>query len=445
MAISANRSQFIWSPLLGWALLTCAMSLAQAQSETSSPARQMLEEQTPQVDVPLGGGGVGSTSGELGVSLGTFTLFPTLEVQVGFDNNVYATAPPTSGSAYALIKPELELKSEWLNHQLRLVAGAAYGNYPSASSQNFWNALLQADGRLDIRQDFYATGLVAVRRSTEPLGTPNTEFAQAPTVVDSIPVEFGLYQRFNRLFYHAAASATRYWYYDNSIISAGGLPAGSRNRTEYEERIRLGYEIAENVDIWVTPGLNQRVYEQFINAAGQQRDSRGWFVNVGATIRFTEKSTLEGYIGYTSLSYLVDGFSTPATTFGLSGSWNGYAPLVLRPSIIRTINESAYSDYQNYISTTIGLDFTYDIHDAWQAVGGTAINTADYNPAAGVPNVTPRTDYFWRSSLGLLYTLRPQVQIGPLYEHTTGWSTDIAGGGPSFSRDQFSVRLIAKR
>jgi hypothetical protein len=77
-------------------------------------------------------------------------------------------------------------------------------------------------------------------------------------------------------------------------------------------------------------------------------------------------------------------------------------------------------------------------------VGGTGFNIAEYNPAPG-SGVGPRTDYYWRASLGLLYSLRPQVQIGPLYEHTSGSSTDVANGGPSFTREVISIRVVGAR
>lgn len=456
MTISASRTQLVWSPLLGWILLSCAAGVAHAQDPTASPATQTLQEQTPQVDVPslpgsslpdssTTGGGAVATSGELGISLGAFTLYPVLEIQAGYDTNVYATSAPTVGSMYTLIKPAIEVKSEWLRHELRLLANGGFGFYPTASSQNYQNYLVQLDGKLDIREDFYASGMVAVRRATEALGTPNTEFATAPTVVDTIPVEFSLYQRFNRFFYRATVAGTRYWYYDNSVIAAGGLPAASRDRVEYEERIRLGYEVSEDVSLWVQPSLQQRIYDIYINAAGQARDSTGWGVNVGATVSIGKKSKLEGFIGYQTLTYIADGSNTPATVFGLSGTWNGYEPLTIRPAISRTINESAYSNYQNYVSTTVGVDFTYVIHDAWTAVGGTSLNAADFSPAVGVSNVSGRTDYFWRASVGLLYSFRPQLAIGPLYEHTTGWTTDPSSGGPQYSRDQISIRFVAKR
>jgi hypothetical protein len=416
--------------------------------ESASPAAEILFEQTPAVDipadVPVSSAAPGLGTGEVGIAVGAFTLYPSIEVQAGYDSNVYATSAPTVGSPYTLIKPIVELRSDWLNHALRVAAGGGFGFYSNASSQNYWNGYVQADGRLDIQEDFYVTGLIGVRRQTEALGTPNALIASSPTVVDSLPMQIGLYQRFNRFFYDAKVSATRYRYIDNSIISVGGLPGASRDRWEYEQRVRIGYEVIDGIDFWVSPGLNQRIYDQFINAFGQQRDSNGWYLAVGTTVKFTEKTSLEGFVGYTNQTFLADGSTTPAFTFGLTGTWNGYEPLTIRPAFMRSINESAYSNYQNYVSTTLGVDFVYDIHDAWKLVGGTGFNIAQYNPVPGT-GVGPRTDYYWRASLGLLYSLRPQVQIGPLYEHTSGSSTNVADGGPSFTREVISIRVVGAR
>ncbi len=454
MAISANRSQLIWSPVLGWVLLSsCLVSGVQAQEETTTPGLQTLEEQ----EVPGGaidllqtipeasGGSGGGGRGELGIAMGSFTLFPSIEILGGYDSNVFATTAPTTGSMFTVVKPQLELKSEWLNHSLRVLASGGFGFYVSAPTQNFQNYSLVADGRFEIREDFYVTARVGVVRATEALGTPDVSFAQAPTIVDSVPVEISLYQKFNRFFYQLTASATRYWFYDFSTITATGLPGISRDRTDYAETIRLGYEIYDGTSVFIAPGLQQSVYQQVINVAGQQRDSQGWIFPLGMTTRLGPKSQLEGFVGYQTQTYLADGTQTGAFTFGLSGTWNGYEPLMLRPSFLRGINQSALVNYQNYVSTTLGLDFTYDVHGPWQAVGGTSINSADYTPATGVPNVAPRTDYFFKGSIGVMYSLRPQVQIGPLYEYMQGWSTDVAAGGPSYTRNLFSVRLIAKR
>lgn len=448
MTIRASRTRFVWTPILGWALLSCAATTVQAQVDTPTPARQTLDQQTPQVDLPdvtPAAGGAVQRGDELGISVGAFTLFPSVDFNLGYDDNVFATTAAPVGSAIGVVRPSLELRSEWLNHSLRLLAIGGFGFYASAPTQNFQNYTVQADGRLDVRTDIYATGLIAFRRNTEALGTPNVSFAQAPTVVDSVPIEMSLHHRFNRVFYQLSASATKYWYYDYSTITALGLPAASRDRTEYEEKIRIGYEISDNLSVFITPGLNQRVYVDTVNAAGQQRDSTGWNFGIGANVVLSPKSSLDGSVGLTSQTYTASGTATSATTFSLGGSWNGYEPLMLRPVLMRTINESALTNYQNYISTVAGIDFTYDIHYPWKAVGGFSYNTADYTPASGVSGVNPRTDYFVKASLGLLYEVRPQYSIGPVYEYSQGWSTDVLAGGPQYSRNFFSIRLVARR
>jgi long-subunit fatty acid transport protein len=129
-------------------------------------------------------------------------------------------------------------------------------------------------------------------------------------------------------------------------------------------------------------------------------------------------------------------------SYALKGTWTGYAPLTLRPTIFRSISESALADYKNYVSTTYAVDANYQIHEEWTLAGGLLFQTADYTPAAGA-NVGPRTDTFLRGQIGLLYSIKPEVQIGPFIEYSRGSSTDP--NGPNYDRQIFSIRLIAKR
>ena len=126
----------------------------------------------------------------------------------------------------------------------------------------------------------------------------------------------------------------------------------------------------------------------------------------------------------------------------MAGTYTGYAPLTLRPYISRTINQSALSDYKDYVSTIFAVDFTYLIHDAWTLSGGLLFSVADYSPVDG-SGVSPRTDYFFRGQVGLLYSIRPEIQIGPFFEYSRGSSTNSLG--PSYDRQIYSIRLIAKR
>ncbi len=472
MTISASRSQLIWSPVLGWVLLACGMSTAQAQltvstpvgtygsstpdglfgtSKPAAPGAGMPASGVPETTTlpPIETGIVSVEGDELGYAVGSFRLFPAITISAGYDTNVYAqsiaTAGPTglTSSLYTIVAPVIDLRSEWLNHALHFLAGGTVGYYQSAPTQNYQNFTFAVDGKRDIYTDVYMTGALAYKQNTEALGTPNVAFAQAPTVVDSVPVEVSYYQRFNRFFYQPTLRATRFWYHDFSVITTSGLPAASRDRTEYEETLKIGYEVYDDLAFYISPAMNQRRYVEQVNAVGQSRDANGQTIGVGFTWSPNATSVLDGFIGYQTQNDLTSGLPpTSSYTFGLTGTWNGYAPLVLRPVINRSIQETALSNYQNFISTVVGVDFTYQVHDAWKATGGLSYTNADYTP---YPNLAgPRTDTFITGRLGFLYSLRPQVEIGPSWEYSSGSSTDTVAG-PSFTRQIFSIRLVAKR
>jgi hypothetical protein len=512
MTISGHRSRLMWSPLIGWVLLSCGVSAVNAQSaapvptdidpETVTPAvppggaaplivvptnaddsfrrdaarrgattfndpalspPTVPSASTTNVNSPFGssvpyyggvvgtglglpGGGEGVTRGSdaTGITLGAFTLVPQLELNVGVDSNVFAqnaSLNPTQ-SLYSTVSPSLDLRSEWLNHSLHVLASGTVGWYASAPTQNFKNYGLAVDGKIDIYTDVYATYATGFRRSTEALGTPNVAFAQAPTVVDTLPIEIGLYQQFNRVFYQLSARATRFWHYDNSVITSSGLPASSRDRFEYGETVKVGYQLFEDLAVFIAPSFNQIRYIEKINSAGQARDSDGLNFGVGATWQVNAISVLEANVGLTTTSFQSGLGGTSAWAFGLSGTYTGYGPLTLRPYISRSIAQTALSQYKDYVSTTFAVDFTYLIHDAWTLSGGLLFSVADYSPIEG-SGVNPRTDYFLRGQIGLLYSIRPELQIGPFFEYTRGSSTDTTG--PSYDRQIYSIRLIAKR
>jgi hypothetical protein len=512
MTIQTRRTWLRWSPLVGWALLSCSASVVHAQSPTQSDvdpgsvlpsvppggaadpiitpispddsfkrdadrragrgSLKMPEATLTAPDVPSAGfsivnapfgssipyyGGNIFVSGDLaggsggpgpldqsGIGLGSFILVPQLELNIGVDSNVFAqpaSGPPVS-SMYATVTPSFDLRSDWLNHSLHVLASGTLGWYGNAPTQNYQNYGIIVDGRVDIYTDVYATWLTGFRRSTEALGTPNVSFAQAPTVVDTLPIEFGLYQQFNRVFYQLGVRATRYWYYDYSTISGFGLPGSSRERWEYSESLKIGYQLFEDLDVFVAPSIGQIRYIERINSAGQSRDSDSMNVSVGSTWRINPISVLEGSIGYQSSNYESGLGNTSAWAFGLAGTWTGYAPLTLRPYISRSIAETSLSQYKNYVATTFAVDYNYLIHDAWTLAGGFLFTMADYSPIEGT-GATPRTDYFMRAQIGLLYSIRPEVQIGPFFEYSRGSSTDSTG--PSYDRQIYSIRLIAKR
>src|SRR5216683_437445 len=323
---------------------------------------------------------------ELGIPLGSFRLYPTLDIRAGYDTNVFAQpAGQQTGSPYELISPSLQVRSDWNNHMLNFGAFGAFGFYNNATAQNYQNFGFNTDGRVDIRRDWNLSASAAFTGTTELLGTPDVAQSVSPSVVYAVPLSLSMFQRFNRLFYQATATATGLRYSDSSQLNTSALPGGSRDRNEFGETLRAGYEL------------------------------------------------YEGFVGYTQQNYFNPGVTTGAVTFGLGGAWNGYQPLIVRPFVIRSINETVFTNYQDYLSTTIGAEFNYTIQNDWQLNAGTSFSLLDYTPVPGTTGTFQHTDNFYRLSLGLLYSFRPQLQIGPLYEFSAGSGPD-PNTSPNFTR-----------
>jgi hypothetical protein len=392
----------------------------------------------------LGGGGAPSGD-ELGISVGSFRLYPQIDVTTGYDNNVFAqggTNTPT-GSLSTIIAPSLALRSEWLNHSINFLMGGGFGYYQSAPTQNYQNYFFIADGRIDIRSDWSATWSLGYRRATEALGTPNVAFAQAPTVVESIPLILSLTKTFNRVSVEVGGSATKSWYTDYSTITSAGLDGASRNRTDYEQHLRFGYDLSDDITLFVTPSITQVRYDQTVDSLGQNRNSSGASLGFGASWKINPTSTISGNIGYAVTNSAGGLGTTSAYVFALAGTWNGYQPLTIRPNLSRSISETALSAYRNTVTTVLGVDYSYQVFDEWVVAGGTSYSLSDYQPIDGL-GASPREDTFFRSSIGLLWQPRPQLSIGPIFEYTQGGSSDSTNG-PSYNRQILSIRLTARR
>jgi hypothetical protein len=541
MTVSASRVQYIWSPLLGWALLTCAVPAAMAQvgvpvpgvtvgtvlptdPTTPPPSGDQTsgdQTQTPQTNVPNAGALLGGISGspgavpdvapattlpvgvplppgttvqnpstqiipgasdvfsgtisgsgvgvggitgggpggeELGITMGSFRLYPAIDISTGYDNNVFAqsnnsttttsgtstttTTTPTVGSLTAVFAPSLAIRSDWMNHSINFLMGGGFGFYQSAPTQNYQNYFFIADGRIDIRDDWFLAWSLGYRRATEALGTPNVAFAQAPTVAESLPFSLSMVKKFNRFSIEVGGSAIKSWFTDYSTITSAGLPAEDRNRWDYEEHFRLGYDLSEDVTVFFGPSIQQSRYALVPDSFGQNRNSNGAGISFGARWAIGPTSAIEGSVGYTQQDQGSLG-STSAYTFALVGTWNGYQPLTIRPNLSRGITATALTNYRSTVTTVLGVDYNYRLFDEWAVAGGTSYSISDYQPIDGL-GASPREDTFFRSSIGLLWQPRPQLSIGPVFEYAQGASTDPING-PQYSRQIISIRLTARR
>src|SRR5215469_2734086 len=88
----------------------------------------------------------------LGVWLEEFWLYPRLELDESYNDNIFATSSGTKSDFITDLKPRLDLVSNFGQHAFNVSAGADLGWYASHSSENYQDAFSSASGRYDIDQ-----------------------------------------------------------------------------------------------------------------------------------------------------------------------------------------------------------------------------------------------------------------------------------------------------
>src|SRR5262249_48450064 len=258
-------------------------------------------------------------------------------------------------------------------------------------------------------------GGVSYKRLNEALGTPNTVNGQtSPNVYYLLAGNVGYYESFGRIKLRIDGRVDNYSYLNNAFVP-GVIPNTDRNRTEIREALRLGYEFLPGYQIWARGGFNQRLYQNIPDTSGFNRNSSGFDVVGGFALDFGGITSMEFFAGYIQQNYVDVVFNQISVpTFGLTGYWNPYRPLWIKPYVKRTIDDSSLTNAQAYINTSGGLDVNYDMRPNIRLDGHADYTIADFTTASTTPGA-PYDQYF-TFRVGLLYLPTPNFYLGPTYQ-----------------------------
>ena len=361
----------------------------------------------------------------IGVPLGGFRLFPSLELDAGYNDNIFATSPATgqTTSFVQIVKPSLDLKSDWNNHMLNLYARGVFGFYDAASSANYQDFAVGANGRLDIQRDWNTYGGVSYNRRHDDPGAPNTVlgFTQI-TKYDQLNANLGYYQKYNRLSGRLEVNIDNFNYFNNGLgLAQGVVPNSDLNRTQFREALRFGYEYLNGFEVWTRGSLNQRRYVNYVDAAGFIRNSNGWDLVGGASFDLGGVTSLEAFAGYVQQNYDDVRFrALQGLMFGVTGYWNPVKELWIKPFVRRTVEEAAFIGDSGYLNTSFGLEGNYNIRPNLRLDGHADYSIADYQ--GNTTTTSNRYDQYATFRASLLYMPTPQFFVGPQYQYIHRWS-----------------------
>ncbi|HYC64058.1 MAG TPA: outer membrane beta-barrel protein, partial [Reyranellaceae bacterium] len=397
-------------------------TLAAAPATAQQPAPGPQGQPTPRQERPderTPSQREGDNYDPLGIRLGGFLLYPVLELQEIYNDNIYASSAATGrvASFVQVIKPSLDLKSDWNNHMLNLFARGGFGFYTAAPTENFQDFQVGAEGRIDIQRNWNVYGGLSLSRLHEERGQPNTVFGGSETTkYTQATGNVGYFQKFNRLSGRLEARVDDYTYYDNGLgLFFGVIPNNERNHTQFREALRIGYEYLDGFEVWARAGANQRRYKVGVDSAGFTRHSSGWDMVIGASFDLGGITFLEGFVGYMRQNYEDARFrALEALLFGLTGYWNPRRDLWVRPFVRRTVDKTAYVGESGYLNTSFGIEASYNVLPNVKLEGLASYVIADYRAATAFVN---RNDEYVTFRAGLLYMPVREFFVGPQYQY----------------------------
>src|SRR5471030_1524037 len=392
---------------------------AMAQQAPGSPGAPGVQQERPDTRSPA------ATAAEnydpKGVPLGSFRLFPELELDEVYNDNIFATpigTPGQTASFIQLIKPSVRLASDWNQHMLNFFAKGNFGLFAATTTPNFTDFSFGTDGRFDIQRDWNAYGGASFNHNHEDPGTPNAATgAVPPNLYDQISGNVGYFQKFNRLSMRADGRADNYNYTNNQASVNGSLPNFYRDRTEWRESLRAGYDIVADTQAWVRGSLNQRNYVFTPDPSGFYRNSSGFDMVGGLQIDFGGITSVEVFAGYLQQNYVDSHFKQVSQpTFGLTGYWNPIREVSVRPFVQRTVNDAGLANAAAYLSTSGGLDVDYKIRPNVKLSAHGDYAVADYSVVSTTSN---EYDQYLTLRASAMYSPDDMFFIGPAYTYVS--------------------------
>jgi hypothetical protein len=301
---------------------------AQAQTQTASAAeRGSVTQQTDSGLAPLG------------LTLGSYRLFPTLSSTVSYDTNIYNRRAPDVSDGYARFAPSVDVRSLWSRHSLSVQVDGDVRRYFKNTSENSGQFGADVAGRYDIANDtlLFVTGNIA--RRIEPRGTsgdvllvgvgPNTYYQKA--------VGLTLRTTPGRLLFEVRGNAGRYDYLNNRNGSTV-VDLSFRDYVSKSVGARAGYAVGPGTYLFIDGAKN---WARYPNSVTIDRNSNGVTLNGGLRV---DLNPLLG--GELAVGYIKQNFSSPlfndVSGLSYSGSvfWNPTQLLSLRLTANRSIQRA---------------------------------------------------------------------------------------------------------
>ncbi|MET0169533.1 MAG: outer membrane beta-barrel protein [Aliihoeflea sp.] len=234
----------------------------------------------------------------VGLRLGTFELFPSIEQGIGWTSNADGGADGDE-AFYSETTARFDLRSDWSRHETVLTGFGILRRDIGGAEIRDVEAGLDGALRLDLSDGYEARAAFGYLHRPESATAPDTvEGAVSRPDRDTLSGELGIAREVARLRLGVTAAATRDTFSDAELPDGTVISQADRDSTLAVLRLRTGYEISPALIPFAEIEAGRRVYDNEIDAAGFRRSADRVALRGGIGIDIAEKWRGEAFAGW---------------------------------------------------------------------------------------------------------------------------------------------------
>ena len=318
----------------------------------------------------------------LGVRAGGMMLFPSIELGLAYDDNVYRQSSDVATDSVRYFRPRMYGVSRWSRHEFRFDAGLDSSDFTELNTENLTNWYTGLGGRLDISRDSWLRADLTLRKLNEERGNPESPFTALKPVsrrMSDFSVE--AFRRLNRLTLGIEATYTGLAYED-AVDAINGRPLMQSDRDRSERAIsgRIGLNIASGTELFLRRTNFIRRYDRPQSVDLYVRDSDGSETAFGLRLDLGTLIGGEVFGGYRKQTYDRDERlpEVKGISYGGALTWNATPLTTIRGTASRTINESALRQASGYLASSLVLGLDHELRRNLLIGGGLSLTSNEY-------------------------------------------------------------------
>lgn len=334
-----------------------------------------------------------------GRRLGTFNLNASVDLSVGYTDNLFAApdgSPSDVDDFIYRVAPTVALSSDWSRHAVAVDAGYTWRMHQDFSNEDADDYYVRATGRFDIGENTNLHGSTRFAHQVTPRTDPDSPIAGAPVEYDRADASFGVSHRFARFRVSADASTSAYEYDGAQSF---------RDNDETSLRGRVDFDISPRLGLMLQATTDERNYDN-----QPQFDSDGTAYLAGVTLN-TDLMRGEVSVGHFERDYA-----------GVAGTFDGLAVagrVEWYVTQLTTITADARRDADDqigatsgepYITQEYGLRVDHELLRNVILTGAVRFGDRDYETIA-------REDEYREFEVGADYMLNRNAAVRFRYEY----------------------------